>query len=119
MAAGPGAKKSPPHPGPGSGYIAYCEGGRFEGQRGRAQAFDADGKEIKSFRGTSGMGLHQQNFIDAVLSRDASSLNTDVEVGNDSTGWCNLAKYRVFKLGKTIRRRRLNRSAKRFRIGES
>ncbi|MCA9134046.1 MAG: Gfo/Idh/MocA family oxidoreductase, partial [Planctomycetales bacterium] len=30
----PGGKDSPQHPGPSSGYIAYCEGGRFEGQRG-------------------------------------------------------------------------------------
>ena len=37
------------------------------------------------------MGLHQQNFIDAVRSRDASMLNADVQVGHDSTGWCNLA----------------------------
>ncbi|MFC1757398.1 Gfo/Idh/MocA family protein [Planctomycetota bacterium] len=98
MTAGPGERKSPKHPGPGSGYIAYCEGGRFEGQRGRGQAFDADGKVIKSFRGDSGMGHHQQNFIDAVRSRDASSLNTDVEVGNDSTGWCNLANI-AFQAG--------------------
>ncbi len=33
-----GSKKSPPHPGPSSGYIAYCEGGRFEGQRGGGTA---------------------------------------------------------------------------------
>ncbi|MCA9217647.1 MAG: Gfo/Idh/MocA family oxidoreductase [Planctomycetales bacterium] len=99
MTAGPGQRNSPSHPGPGSGYIAYCEGGRFEGQRGRGRAVDNDGKEIKSFRGTSGMGIHQQNFIDAVRSRDASTLNTDVEVGNDSTGWCNLANI-AFQAGR-------------------
>ena len=87
----PGSKKSPSHPGPGSGYVAYCQGGRFEGQRGRGAAFDKDGKMIKQFKGNSGNGLHQQNFIDAVRAHDASILNADVEIGNDSTGWCNLA----------------------------
>lgn len=87
----PDGRKAAPHPGPGSGYIAYCEGGRFEGQRGRAAAFDNDGKLIKEFKGSGGNGAHQENFIDAVRSRDASQLNTDVEVGHHSTGWCNLA----------------------------
>lgn len=100
LTAGKGdAKKSPEHPGPGSGYIAYCEGGRFEGQRGRAVAFDKDGKVIREFKGNSGGKLHQQNFIDCVRSRDASALNTDVEVGNYSTGWCNLANV-AFQAGK-------------------
>jgi len=79
------------HPGPGSGYIAYCEGGRLEGERGRARAFDRDGKEIKAFKGNSGNGLHQQNFLDAVRSRDSASLNAEVAVGHLSTNWCHLA----------------------------
>ncbi|MDZ4853071.1 MAG: Gfo/Idh/MocA family oxidoreductase [Pirellulaceae bacterium] len=79
------------HPGPGSGYIAYCEGGHFEGQRGKGTAYDTSGKLVKSFKGTSGMGLHQQNFVDAVRSRDRSKLNAEIQVGHDSTGWCNLA----------------------------
>ena len=89
------------HPGPGSGYIAYCEGGRLEGQRGRAVAFDSNGKEIKSFKGSGGNDLHQQNFIDAVRSRDSSSLNTDVQIGHDSTGWCNLANI-AYRSGDTF-----------------
>ena len=91
LTAGPGQRGAAPHPGPGSGYIAYCEGGRFEGQRGRGAAYDSDGKLIKSFKGNTGMGIHQQNFIDAVRAGDSSGLNTDVEVGHLSTGWCNLA----------------------------
>ncbi len=91
ITAGPNAKGSPAHPGPGSGYIVYCEGGRYEGQRGRGAAFDKDGKEIKKFRGNSGDRLHQQNFVDAVRADDPTMLNTDVEVGHFSTGWCNLA----------------------------
>jgi predicted dehydrogenase len=98
MAAGPDAKRSPKVPGPESGYIAYCEGGRFEGQRGRGVAYDKDGKVVREFKGTSGMGIHQQNFIDAVRRRDPSILNTNVEVGHYSTGWCNLANI-AFRAG--------------------
>ncbi len=92
----PGKKGAAKHPGPGSGYIAYCEGGRLEGQRGRAVAFDKHGKQIRAFRGNT--GLHQKNFIDAMRSRDAASLNADVEVGHFSTGWCNLANI-AFRAG--------------------
>ncbi len=91
LPAGASDKKSPKAPGPGSGYIAYCEGGRFEGQRGSAVAFDKQGKVVKKFSGNSGNILHQQNFLDAVRARNSSLLNTDVQVGHDSTGWCNLA----------------------------
>lgn len=98
LPAGPKDTKSPAHPGPGSGYIVYGEGGRFEGQRGSGTAFDKDGKVLKKFKGTSGMGLHQANFIDAVRSRKQTSLNTDVEIGHHSTGWCNLANI-AFQAG--------------------
>lgn len=94
LPAEPGAKKSPEHPGPSSGYVVYCEGGRYEGQRGRGVAYDNDGKVIREFRG-NGDVRHQQNFIDAVRSQDASILNAEVAVGNDSTGWCNLANVAV------------------------
>ncbi len=98
LPAAPGAKKSPQHPGPGSGYIAYCEGGRYEGQRGRGAAYDSDGKLVREFKGNSGNVAHQANFIDAVRSQDRSILNADVAVGNDSTGWCNLANV-AFRSG--------------------
>ena len=96
LPAEPGGKKSPQHPGPGSGYVVYCEGGRLEGQRGGAKAFDNDGKEIAKFSG-DGSVRHQQNFIDALRAGDRSMLNAEIAVGNDSTGWCNLANvaYRV------------------------
>ncbi len=89
--AEPGAKSAPKHPGPGSGYIAYCQGGRFEGQRGKAAAYDRDGKLIQQFKGNGGQPNHQQNFIQALRQRDASLLNAPVEIGHQSTGWCNLA----------------------------
>ena len=100
ITAKPGVRGRAEHPGPSSGYIVYCEGGRFEGQRGRAVAFDKDGKTIRKFKGTRGMGTHQQNFIDAVRARDASILNASVEVGHHSTGWCNLANI-AFRAGRT------------------
>ena len=99
LPAKPGIKKVAPHTGPSSGYIAYCERGRLEGQRGRATAFDADGKVVKKFGGTRGDVLHQKNFIQAVRQHKRSILNAEVAVGNDSTGWCNLANV-AFRAGK-------------------
>jgi predicted dehydrogenase len=91
LPAAPGSEKSPQRPGPGSGYIAYCEGGRLEGQRGSAVAFDKQGKVIKKFSGPGGNDLHQQNFIDAVRRRDPKMLMSSAEVGLYSTAWCHLA----------------------------
>lgn len=85
------SSKTAEHPGPASGYIVYCEGGRYEGQRGGGKAFDASGKAIRTFKGNSGQPNHQQNFIDAVRSRDRTTLNAEVQIGHDSSGWCNLA----------------------------
>lgn len=93
----PKGRKSPSHPGPESGYIAYCEGGRFEGQRGRGVAYDNQGKKIKEFRGQGDL-LHQSNFIEAVRRQDRSLLMAEIAVGNDSTGWCNLANI-AFRAG--------------------
>ena len=90
-----GGKTPAPHPGPTSGYIVYCEGGELHGERGRAKVIDSDGKVIKTFKGTGGLNEHVVNFVDAVRSRDRSSLNAEVSVGNDSTGWCNLANIGV------------------------
>ncbi len=98
LPAGPDSKKSPECPGPGSGYVAWCEGGRFEGQRGRAAAYDNQGKVVKEFRGDSGAG-HQKNFLDAVRSRDESLLRSNLKVGHDSTGWCNMANI-AFRAGR-------------------
>ena len=101
LADKPGSKKTPAHPGPKSGYIAYCEGGRFEGQRGRGVAYDSKGNEIRRFKGDMGLD-HQRNFIEAVLANDSSMLNADVEMGHHSTGWCNLANI-AFQSGKTFK----------------
>lgn len=86
----PGARSAGKHPGPASGYVAFCEGGRLEGQRGKAKAFDQQGKLIREFKGDTGKD-HVQNFIDGIKARDPSILNADVAIGNASSNWCNLA----------------------------
>ena len=96
-------RKSPNMPGPASGYLAYCEGGEFHGQRSRAVAKDKDGKVIREFKGNSGDVLHQKNFIEAVRANDSSSLNAEIQVGHDSTGWCNFANI-AFMSGQTFKR---------------
>ena len=101
LADKPGSKKSPVYPGPKSGYVAYCEGGRFEGQRGRGAAYDADGKLIRKFKGDEGK-YHQRNFIEAVTAQDSSMLNAPIEMGHHSTGWCNVANI-AFQTGKTFK----------------
>ena len=90
LPAAPGGNKPPSRPGPESGYVVYCEGGRLEGQRGRAAAFDKDGKEMRKFKGDTGK-THQQNFIECMREGNPEKLNADVLIGHHSTGWCNLA----------------------------
>lgn len=85
----PRKRRVPRLPGPSSGYVVYCEGGRYEGQRGMGVAFDKTGKEICRFRGDQGNG-HQANFIDAVRFNDPSCLNAPVQMGYASTSWSNL-----------------------------
>ncbi len=82
--------KAPAIPGPSSGYVVYCAGGRLEGQRKKAEAFDAEGKLIKEFKAEGWNARHQQNFIDAVRENQPSLLIAPAQVGHDSTSWCNL-----------------------------
>jgi hypothetical protein len=89
------------HPGPGSGYIAYCEGGRLEGQRGSARAFDADGALMKEFKGNSGQREHQRNFVDAILAQDPTILNAEAAVGKATSEWCNMANI-AFRCGRPM-----------------
>lgn len=103
----PGGKNSPENPGPSSGYVAYCEGGEYHGYRGGGVAKDKDGNVIKEFKGNNGDVFHQKNFVDAVRARDRSMQNAEIEVGNASTGWCNLANI-AFQAGKTFSRDQAN-----------
>jgi hypothetical protein len=91
LPASPDDKKKPLNfRGATSGYVIHCEGGYYSGQRGKGAAFDKDGRKIRDFKGDSGAS-HQQNFLDALRKRDRSVLNAEIELGNDSSGWCNLA----------------------------
>jgi hypothetical protein len=57
---------------------------------------------IREFSG-NGDKRHQANFIEAVQKQDRSILNAEIEVGNDSTGWCNLANI-AFRAGREFTR---------------
>ena len=98
LASEPGGKKGAPHYGPNSGFVVYCEGGEFHGERGKGKAFDKEGKMIHDFGKDTGDIKHQANFIEAVRKRDRSILKAEIEQGNDSTGWCNLANI-AFQAG--------------------
>lgn len=97
LSVGKGKNEGPKFPGPGSGYVVYAEGGRLEGQRGSARAYDSSGKMIREFKGDSGRS-HQENFIEAVRARKSEMLNAEVQIGHDSTGWCNFANI-CFQMG--------------------
>ena len=101
VSAEPGGKKPPMPHGPNSGYVAFCEGGEFHGQRGKAVAYDKDGKIIREFKGNKGKVVHQKNFLEAVVANDSSMLNAEIEVGHHSTGWCNLANI-AFQAGSAM-----------------
>jgi predicted dehydrogenase len=80
--------------GVGSGYIVHCEGGYYAGGRGGGAAYDKEGKEFRKFKGDSGRG-HVRNFVDAVFAHDRSRLHTEVQIGHQSTAWCNLADIAI------------------------
>ena len=74
----------------GTGYVIHCEDGYYAGGRGKGAAFDLKGKQIREFKGDSGKG-HPRNFVDAVKAHDRKLLNAEVQIGHQSTAWCNLA----------------------------
>lgn len=73
-----------------TGYIVHCEGGYYEGARGRGSARDRKGTVMRKFQGDFG-AAHQRNFVDAVFAHDRTKLNAEVQIGHQSTAWCNLA----------------------------
>jgi predicted dehydrogenase len=80
--------------GMGTGYVIHCENGYYEGGRGGGAAHDNEGKVVRRFRGDSGAG-HARNFVDAVYARNRQKLNAEVEIGHQSTAWCNLADIAI------------------------
>jgi hypothetical protein len=85
-----GSDKEVRFKGVGSGYIIECEGGYYAGGRGGGTAYDSSGNEIRKFKGDAGAN-HPRNFVDAVHARNRKLLNAEVEIGHQSTAWCNLA----------------------------
>ncbi len=73
-----------------TGYIIHCEGGYYAGGRGHGAAYSPGGKLIRPFKGDSG-ARHPQNFVDAVKAHNRKLLNAEVQIGHQSTAWCNLA----------------------------
>jgi predicted dehydrogenase len=73
-----------------TGYVIQCENGYYEGGRGSGSARSPKGALIRKFKGDSGAG-HQRNFVDAVFAHDRSKLNAEIQIGHQSTAWCNLA----------------------------
>ena len=83
--------------GAGVGVIVECEGGyitvpNYTG----ATAYDKDGKEIKSWKGTED---HFKNFINACRTRNHNDLNADILEGHLSSALCHLANI-SYRLGK-------------------
>jgi predicted dehydrogenase len=88
------AKRGMKIDGMGTGYVIHCEDGYYEGGRGGGAAHAPDGKIIRRFRGDSGAG-HARNFVDAVHVHNRKKLNAEVEIGHQSTAWCNLADVAI------------------------
>lgn len=88
--------------GPWSGYVAYCEGGRYEktwdsGQY-TAVAYDNDNKLIRKFSENPDTAL-MSNFLRAVRAGDASMLYAPIETGLLSAGWYHAANA-AFRVGR-------------------
>lgn len=75
------------------GLVVECENGYFAGGRGGGNLYDNDGQLIQSCPGDNG-DTHAANFIDAVRSRDATTLHAEIAEGVLSSGlshFCNLS----------------------------
>lgn len=83
----PGAKDAWKRHGRDMASCLYFESGMFAGSRGGGTAYDNEGNKIQDFKGDSGGG-HMRNWLDAVRSRNRSSLITEIEEGRISTDLC-------------------------------
>jgi len=72
--------------GVGIGAFLHCEGGKLKiPNYSSAIAYDADGQELQRWSGSTD---HFVNFIEAVRSRDAGHLNSDITEGHISSALC-------------------------------
>jgi predicted dehydrogenase len=80
------------------GVVVDCEGGRVViPSYTAAKVFDKEGKEIKSFQGSTS---HYQNFVNAVHSRKYTDLHADILDGHLSSALCHTGNI-SYRLGKT------------------
>jgi hypothetical protein len=79
------------------GVVIQCENGYFAGGRNGGYIYSNSGEKLEKFGGEGG-GTHQQNFIDAMRSRNVSDLRADVEQGHISTALCHLGNI-SYQLG--------------------
>jgi predicted dehydrogenase len=85
------------------GIVIVCEGGHFTGDYTGGTVFDNKGAKVKEFKdGRSTRDLevaHIANFIAAVRSRKADSLNAEIQIGHVSAACCHMANV-SHRLGK-------------------
>ncbi|HEY6553962.1 MAG TPA: Gfo/Idh/MocA family oxidoreductase [Vicinamibacteria bacterium] len=79
------------------GTVVQCEGGYYAGGRGGGYIYDNKGKRVEPVEGDGGSG-HLQNFLDAVRSRKAETLNAPMQVGHVSALYCHLGNM-SYRLG--------------------
>jgi len=83
------------------GIVVECEGGYFAGGGGGGWTYDRDGKRIKQFVGSGGVGEHVANFIQAVRNQNPKELNSGILDGHLSTALCHLGNI-SYRLGHPI-----------------
>lgn len=97
LPARPGMRAMDAYRGARTGVVIQCENGYFApGETGGGAVYDNQGKRIAQFIGPGG-GAHHQNFIEAVRSRNAATLNAPLEGGHMSSSLGHLANisYRI------------------------
>ena len=98
LPAAHGSGKMDEYHGAGIGIVTDCEGGSMViPSYNSATIHDKDGKEIKTFRGSSS---HVANFINAVRSRKHTELKADILEGHLSSALCHTANV-SYRLGQT------------------
>jgi len=70
--------------------VIEFDGGYLGGHRGGAALFDRGGRQIRQFRGDSGV-THPANFISAVRSRKPADLRAEIAEGHISSALCHMA----------------------------
>ena len=86
----------------GEGASIYGEDGWIQVTNRSWKAFDASGKLVKQGNSDVGQQAHIRNFLDAVRSRDADSLNQEIYSGHVSTTMCHAGNI-SWRTGKKLR----------------